>query len=238
MEYFEQLSSGIRVFQPDGCFRMSTDSVLVANYLTLRPKMKLADLGCGSGNISFLLAGRSPDCHITGFELQPVACDAARQNVKNNHLEARIQIRQADLRQIRTLLPACQFDAAVSNPPYFPVGSGKAAASPLLHAARSEQTCNLQELCQAAAWLVKTGGYFALVHKPHRLCDLMCTLRQTGWEPKRLRLVRHHLGADAALVLLESKRGGKPGLKLEDDFLLFHPDGSPTAEYRSVYHLN
>ena len=237
MEYFEQLHSGIRLLQPDGCFRMSTDSVLVSHFLTLKPGMQIADLGCGSGNIAFLLAGRRDDCSVTGFELQQIPYEAAVQNVRENSLEHRIRICQADLRQIRSLMPPCRFDAAVSNPPYFPAGSGKASASETLNIARSEQCCDLSQLCAAAAWLVKTGGSFALVHKPERLCDLMCALRAVGFEPKRLQLVRHHANADASLVLLESRRDGKPGLKLEQDLILFEADGTPTPDYRAIYHM-
>ena len=153
MAYFEQLHSGIRILQPDDCFRMSTDSVLVANFLTLGHAMRIADLGCGSGNIAFLLAGRAPDCRITGLELQPLACQAAQESVRRNALAPRVEILQADLRQIRTILPQHSFDAAVANPPYFPQGSGQAAASPLLAAARSEATCTLAQLLDAAAWL-------------------------------------------------------------------------------------
>lgn len=237
MEYFEQLHSGIRLLQPDGCFRMSTDSVLVSHFLTLRPGMHIADLGCGSGNIAFLLAGRRDDCTVTGFELQQAPYQAALQNIRDNDLSDRIRILQADLRQIRRITDPCRFDAAISNPPYFPIGSGKASASDLINVARSEQCCDLEQLCAAAAWLVKTGGSFALVHKPERLCDLMCSLRKVGFEPKRLRFVRHHAGAEVSLVLIESRRGGKPGLKTEQDLILFAPDGTPTPEYRDIYHI-
>ena len=53
-----------------------------------------------------------------------------------------------------------------------------------------------------------------------------------------MRLVRHHAGAPVSLLLVESRRGGKPGLALEPDLLLFTPDGAPTAEYRQLYYLD
>ena len=78
MEYFETLGSGIRIRHPDGCFRMSTDSMLAADFLPLGPRDRVADLGCGSGNLAFLLAGREPEVRITGFELQTAAVQAAQ----------------------------------------------------------------------------------------------------------------------------------------------------------------
>ena len=71
----------------------------------------------------------------------------------------------------------------------------------------------------AAAWLLRQGGRFFLVHRAERLCDLLCTLRASGLEPKRLRLVRSTSGK-TRLVLLEARRGGRPGLTVEPDQLV------------------
>ena len=61
-------------------------------------------------------------------------------------------------------------------------------------------------------------------------------LRAHGLEAKRMRLVRHHAGADASLVLIAARRGGRPGLKIEPELLLTAPDGTESAEYRRIYH--
>ncbi len=232
MAYFEQLHSGIRILQPDDCFRMSTDSVLVANFLTLGHAMRIADLGCGSGNITFLLAGRAPDCRITGLELQPLACQAAQESVRRNALAPRVEILQADLRQIRTILPQHSFDAAVANPPYFPQGSGQ--GSRFTAACRRPVRGNLHPGAAAGRSSVarcSTGGRLALVYRPERLCDLLCGLRQAGLEPKRMRFVRHHAAVPVSAAG-RSRLGGNPGLALEPDLLLFSAYGAPTAEYR------
>ena len=39
-------------------------------------------------------------------------------------------------------------------------------------------------------------------------------------------------------LLLEAKKGGKPGLSYETDLVLFSPDGTETPEYRTIYHRN
>lgn len=70
-------------------------------------------------------------------------------------LDARTRLISGDLRQHRTLVPAGGFDLTVSNPPYFPVGTGYDAAAGLQNA-RGDGTCTLDDLCCAAAWA--TGG--------------------------------------------------------------------------------
>ena len=74
----------------------------------------------------------------------------------------------------------------------------------------------LEELCAAAARLVRNGGRFALCHRPERLTDVVCTLRASGLEPKRLKLVSHGPGHPPALLLVEGVRQGKPGLTIEE----------------------
>ena len=76
--------------------------------------------------------------------------------------------------------------------------------------ARSEETCTLSQLCQAAAWLLRWDGRFVLVHRPDRLADLVWELRSHSLEPKRIRFVRHRPDGPIILVLLEARKGGKP----------------------------
>ena len=96
-----------------------------------------------------------------------------------------------------------------SNPPYFALGSGRSGGP-----ARSEEHCTLEQLCSAAAHLTKNGGRFALCHRPERLCDLMCVLRECGLEPKRMQLLAHMPGCGPSTVLLEAVRQGRPGLEI------------------------
>ena len=103
--------------------------------------------------------------------------------------------------------------------------------------ARQESACTLSDVYQAASWLLRFGGDFFLVHRPERLADLMALGRQWNLEPKLLQLVRHRPASSASLVLLQCRKGAKPGLRLLPDLILFHPDGSPTSRYREIYHL-
>ena len=106
-------------------------------------------------------------------------------------------------------------DYALSNPPYFPAGSGASAAGEARQAAREEVGCTLANVCAAAARVLRWGGRFALVHRPERLSDLFCTLRAHGLEPKRLRFVASSAENAPSLVLVEARRGGKAGLSVE-----------------------
>lgn len=196
--------------QEAGVFPLGGDALALGRFARVRRGERVCDLGCGSGALGLLLLGREPTLELTALELDPAAARLAEENFTANGLAARVV--RGDLRQIRALLPAGGFHLAVSNPPYFPAGSG-ASGGP----ARMEETCTLDELCAAAAWLLKNGGRFALVHRPERLCDLLCTLRAHGLEPKRLQFLRPAAGRPPAAVLLEAKKQGRPGLTVLPD---------------------
>lgn len=110
---------------------------------------------------------------------------------------------------------AGRFDLVVSNPPYFPAGSGESGGS-----ARMELCCTLTQVCAAAAFLLKNGGRFALVHRPERLAGLMEALGQSGLEPKRLQMVQHDRDKPPAAVLVEAVRQGRPGLSVLPTLIL------------------
>ena len=229
----ETLWNGVRLLQPDGHFRLGTDSVACAAFANFPRDAKIADLGCGSGALALMLLANDPSFHITGIELQESAARTAEENARINGVN--FTVLHGDLRQIRSLLPAGSMDGCISNPPYFPVGSGQAAVGALAQA-RSEETCSLAQLTDAAAWLLRTGGKFCLVHRPERLTDLIWELRSRNLEPKRLQFVRHSAQKPVSLVLLEARKGGKPGLSYEPELILHHPDGTPTGQSDCIYH--
>ena len=214
----ETLWNGVTLFAPEGVFPLGTDSVVCAGFARFSKGSSIADLGCGGGAIAMMLLASDPSLQVTGIELDEEAAYWAKENAHQNQVN--FTPIQGDLRNIRTLLPAGSMDGCISNPPYFPVGSGKQAAGPMAKA-RSEETCNLEDLTVAAAWLLRTGGSFVLVHRPERLADLMWHLRSHDLEPKRIQFVRHKPQTSVNLVLIEARKGGKPGLVYEKDLIFF-----------------
>ena len=57
-----------------------------------------------------------------------------------------------------------------------------------------------------------------------------------GLEPKRLRFVCSRAGAAPSLILMEGRRGAKPGLTVQPPLVLARDDGKETDELRSIYH--
>lgn len=236
MSDYQELWPGGPVFAQAANFRLSTDSVLLADFIHTGGAARGIDLGCGSGILALLLLWRTGKLHMTGLELDGEAAALAAENLERNGLGARGQVLTGDIRQHRELFKPGSFDLVAANPPYYARGSGGVSPDPARAAARGEACCTLEELCAAAAWLLPSGGRFCLVHKPERLSELFCAMTARGLEPKRLRLVTYLAEHAPSLVLVEGRRGGRPGLTVEPPLILADAEGRESAEYRRIYH--
>ena len=228
----ETLFNGFTLEIPPGGFPLSTDSMVLAHFIKLPRSARILDLGSGCGTLGVLLCAKDPDCTVTGFELTEHAHRAAQENIRANGLQSRMESICADLRQIPEALPQGSFSLCVSNPPYFS-GGPVSHRTPL---ARREDGCTLAELLKSAAWALKYGGDLYLVHRPERLGEIIAQAAPFRLEAKRLGLLRHAEGQRPNLILLQLRKGGKPGLSWEE-ITLYDKSGIPTEEYRAIYHI-
>ena len=228
----ETLPGGIQLDIPEGCFPLSTDSMALSDFVKLPKNAKVLDLGSGCGSLGLLLSAKDSSCQVTGIEITEQAHRAALSNITRNHLEDRMESLCRDLRQVPSFLSPGSYSAVISNPPYFTAGP----ASQKLKDARREDLCSVKDLFSAAAWALKFGGDFFLVHRPERLGELIGTGSRMGFECKRLRLLRHRQDGPVTLIFLQLRKGGKPGLILEETSL-FDSLGNQTEDYIRIYHM-
>ena len=224
----EHLYNGYTLCLSENAFPLSTDSMLLADFVRLPKNASVLDLGSGCGTLGMLLCAKDPSCTVTGVELNEEDHLMAVQNIARNDLSSRLSSICADLRNV----DPGTYQICVSNPPYF---SGGPAASGLVHT-RREDTCPLPDLIGAAARSLRFGGDFYLVHRPERLAEICQLAGNANLIPKRLRLVRHSPEKDVSLILLQCRKGAKSGLAW-DEIALWNNDGTPTAAYRAAYHI-
>ena len=228
----ELLPNGLTLTLCNGAFPLSTDSMVLSYFVRLPRNASILDLGSGCGTLGLLLCSKDSSCHVTGVELDANAHLEALENIRRNNLSARMDSICADLRSVSDRFPAGSLSCCISNPPYFSGG----AASRSLSTARQEGCCTPDDLFRCGSRLLKFGGDFFLVHKPERLAELIVTASKYQLEPKRLGLLRHTEGSPVNLILLQLRKGAKPGL-IWEEITLHHADGSPTPAYREIYHI-
>lgn len=228
----EELLGGFTLALCPGAFPLSTDSMALGGFVRLPKNASVLDLGSGCGTLGLLLCARDEGCQVTGIELDTDAHEMALSNARRNGIEHRLKSICGDIAALSSWVSPGSFDCCVSNPPYFASGA-KSKTTPL---ARHEAACDLDGLFAGAQWALKYGGDFFLVHKPERLSELFVSAARHQLEPKRLCLLRHRTDSAVTLVLVQFRKGAKPGL-LWEDAALYDENGAPTRYYRELYHL-
>lgn len=122
-------------YEGGGAFPITTDSVLLADFVRAKPG-RAVELCSGAGLISLLLLTREPRLSLDCAELDPAASAAAERNFAENGLGESVRALCLDIRAHRAALPHAAYGLAVCNPPYFAEGSGRASES--MAVARSE----------------------------------------------------------------------------------------------------
>ena len=228
----ELLHNGFRLEFSPGAFPLSTDSIALSGFVRLPKNANVLDLGSGCGTLGHLLCASRPDCTVTGIELNESDHLIALKNANTNGICHRLTSICADIKTISDFIAPGSFSCCVSNPPYF-TGGPQSRTVPL---ARHTDACDMGVLMASAAWALKYGGDFFLVHRPERLAELFYQAMTHGLEPKRICLLRHNANSPVALVLVQCRKGAHTGL-LWEEVSLHEADGTPTPYYRNLYHL-
>ena len=108
----------LKIYQDTDFFSFSLDSIILANYSTLRLRDKnIVDFCTGNGVVPIILSHRTKS-NILGVEIQKKLCDLTDKSIKINKLEDRIKIINSDIK-IFSREHLNEFDLVLCNPPYF-----------------------------------------------------------------------------------------------------------------------
>ncbi|MGE5329938.1 MAG: tRNA1(Val) (adenine(37)-N6)-methyltransferase [Deltaproteobacteria bacterium] len=228
---------GLKIIQnPEGfCFGM--DAVLLSGFAKVRKDSKVVDLGCGTGIISILIAGKTEASSITGVELQEPVAEMAQRSIEMNQIGDRVKIINADLKAAPEILGLSSMDAVVTNPPYRTKDCGMENPDDVKAISRHEVCCTLEDVIVASKKLLKPGGKLFMVHRPDRLADIIYLLRQNSLEPKRLQFVHPRPQAAPNMILVEALRSGGKHLKVEKPLYIYEEGTKYSKEVLNIYGL-
>lgn len=226
----------LHIIQSKNDFRFSMDSVLISDFAPLQNRMRICDLGTGTGIIPLLLYGRNNTVTCDAVEILPSAAERAARSMLLNGVSEHITVHCADLRNIRSLLPHGQYALVTSNPPYAVAGAAIPSPNPAIQGARQEETCTFEDVVSAANWLLKYHGRFCFMLPAYRLAEVFSTLQAYHLEPKRLRMVHSKKDKEARLMLVETMKGVSSGIQVLPPLIVHNDDGTDTDELKRIYH--
>ena len=216
---------GLCIIQKKDAFRFGVDAVLLANFAKIKRGASIIDLCSGTGIVPFIVAGKTQAGKIIGIEIQKDMVEMAMRTVKFNNMGNFIKFINRDLRDLNYLRSMSKVDIVTVNPPY-----------KLKNAiARHEICCELEDVIKAAKTVLKDNGRFYMIHRPDRMADIICTMREYKIEPKFIRMVQPSVNKAPNMVLIEGQNNGGRFLKWGVPIYVRELDGSYSGEINRIY---
>lgn len=227
------------VHQERCAMKVGTDGVLLGAWARVEHCHHILDMGTGTGLVALMTAQRSR-ADIVAIDLDADAVAQAVENVASSPWSNRIQVLEADAREVANsaqLIASSQlFDAILCNPPFFE-NSLKCPDSARTMA-RHTDTLSFDELARSASRLLASDGELSVVIPYDRARDMtvsaacygLFATRQTivvpveGGKPKRMLMAFSREGAAhevETLCLNDAQRKYTPEyVSLVEDFYL------------------
>ena len=224
----------LSIYQNSDYFSFSLDSIILANYSNIRLRdKKIVDFCTGNAVVPLILSKRTKS-KIYGVEIQEKVFELAKKSVEYNNLEEQIILINQDVVDFAKE-NINKFDLVLCNPPYFKVDKKSVVnESQEKRIARHEVMIDLEKLCDSAKKVLKDNGNFYLVHRSERLMEILELLRKNKLEPKKIKFIHESINKESTLVIIESQKCGKVGLKIEEPLILYNLDKSETEEYKKL----
>ena len=224
------------IYQDNDYFLFSLDSVLLANFVTIRlSDKKIIDFCSGNAPVPMLMSMRTK-ARIFGVEIQKYIYDMGLASIKENNLAEQIEFINADVKNLANYYKPESFDVVTCNPPYFKYqedslinqNNGKSIA-------RHEVLVNLDEIIRMASYLLKSSGTLAIVHRPDRMIEIINLFQKYHIEPKKIQLVYPKKGKDANILLIEGVKNGQVGLKILPPLIVHDDNGEYVSEVKKMF---
>ncbi len=216
-ERLDVVNEKLSLIQRKDGLSFGTDALLLSAYINTAGGKGL-EIGGGTGIITMLLLSRGKIDNADVVEVQRDYAELITRNAELNGLDKIMHSLHTDIREFA---PECTYDIVYTNPPYMKTTSGKRNESDGKNAARHEIFGDIGDFCEAGRRLTRFGGSFAVVYRPDRLTDLLSALKTNLLEPKRITFVHADTDAEAAMVLIDARRGGGVGAYLTKPLIIY-----------------
>ena len=227
--------NGLKIIQKTDGFCFGMDAVLLSGFAHVKRGEKVLDMGTGTGIIPLLLSAKTEGKHYTALEIQEEIAKMASRSVAINHLEEKIEIVNGDIKEASRIFGAASFDVVTTNPPYMNDAHGLKNPTEVKAISRHEVLCTLEDVVREGSKVLKSGGRMYMVHRPHRLIEIITVMKQYKLEPKRMCMVHPFKDKEANMVLIEAVKGGGSWLKMEAPIIVYKEPGVYTDEIYDIY---
>lgn len=226
------LDGNLTLRQPRGGEHVAIDALLLAAAVAARSGERILDVGTGSGAVALCLAHRLPGVAVTGIDCDSGLIELAAGSAADNGLADAVSFLRTDV-----IDPPARgmddFDHVVTNPPFQPLGRGRASPSPARSRARTEQSGSLEQWIAGCRRRLRTGGTLTVIFPADRLDHLLGELGK-GAGDLRVFPLWPKAGRAAKRVIVRARRGSRAPMRLLSGMVLHEADGRYTTEAENI----
>ena len=227
------LDGQVKIRQPNKGFRTTIDAVLLAASVPASTGEKILELGLGSGGASLCLCHRVAGSKITGIDINPEMVALAKENIKLNGFEERVEARVGN---VATRLPKCfvaSFHQVMLNPPYLSRNTDHVSPNLDRAIATREGKADLKRWLKYAHDSLLYKGRMSVIHRADRLNELIRILPPNMGGVSIFPLWPRE-GTEAKRVIVQARKGVKSPSRILTGLTLHNEGGDYTDETKIV----
>lgn len=228
------MCEGLVCLQKKDGYKITTDSVLLANFVKCNKDEIGLEVCSGSGVISILVNAKQHPKSIKLVEIQPELAIMCGRTLRINGIK-NLSVMCCDLRDYALIEDEHKFDFVIANPPYFKAGKGRLPKSEEKIHAKFETKLNLDSCVSSIAKLIKAGGRLYMVYTSSRLDELKEVLKLHEFCVSKMAMVKVSKNKPHHIVLIEAFYKENCQTKLLEDVIISDENGKFTKQYADIY---
>ena len=228
--------NNLKIVQNDDWFKFSLESVLLPNFVTINLRFKnILDLCTGNAPIPLILSTKTR-AKITAIEVQKDVYDLAKKTIEINNLGNKINLINDNLKNLDNYFSSDYFDCITVNPPYF-ANNNESLKNKDIHKtiARHEILTNLDEIVKISRFLLKEGGYLAMVHRTERFFEITDVFKKNGFSINKIQFIYPKEKSSSNLFMIEGIKNGNSELNILKPLIIHNSDGTYQQEIIKLF---
>ena len=200
----------IKIYQDDEMFCINTDTMVLGEFLDIKKKDIVLDIGTNTGAL-LLYASKFKPKKLIGIDINEKALELAKENMKLNNI-TNVELIHADG---NTFINNEEVDVVIFNPPYFKTPSSDKGSNKYLALAKHEDNFPLESMIQCVNRNLRNNGTLYFLFQTTRLNEVLKVLNEKKLVVKKMQFVYDENKENSTVVMLKAVKGAKEGVLVQ-----------------------
>ena len=200
----------IKIYQDDEMFCINTDTMVLGEFLDIKKKDIVLDIGTNTGALLLYTSKFKPK-KLIGIDINEKALELAKENMKLNNI-TNVELIHADGNTFRNNE---EVDVVIFNPPYFKTPSSDKGSNKYLALAKHEDNFPLESMIQCVNRNLRNNGTLYFLFQTTRLNEVLKVLNEKKLVVKKMQFVYDENKENSTVVMLKAVKGAKEGVLVQ-----------------------